>query len=823
MLENGAINTARVVFKLSGRPVALSTALACRFSLSVFRALALTIALIALSQTTGTTLGKSAADEIFSTRTDYHTSYQNLRPSERLGHSHIKDVLNFVEQDINPETSSDTLQDIYNDLLTVLPEGSDLTSLVREGHNLGDYAQYLHALTTVSYLLEGPKREILVADPRKPFQPRRTYHSLTESLEDISFNFDGYSARDWSRRIHEAFLMMQEKAVKTELSILAEFEKKLDPTGSRAPEILAQAVEATDRELMRRIRDEEESIQTKINGWGRAELTVNEDSGGRVKVVKIVHFKSERAFYFVCVDTLPADSRHYHVMLARGLVHGGTHRIDGKRGRDSIAIIYRNNGQALGMQQILEVRDYRKPESKLSREFLTLWRWATVHPVNGATAIEQVFCSLFQFGLILGLGYLEIELLNQNHRSWDDVLKGATYTFFFGSVIIGLLIDTWIYWEGLPKDKKTRTQRKLVKSLLYAIPFTFLITGKAISDLGSWFRIITNSFVNGYVKANTFVLVDLAEEAGLARRQFPVPLLGRIYKKDGGWRETVGTWFQWKWRRMIYNLTEVYLNLPVKVLALMNFSILVPLGSAGVNLPVGLMAFLLYVPVSAFEAAQIAEHYNLRSKNLRHANWNKTKQDFRRIIDHSVSLIEDLAIVMASRGRQTLEMEFAKILGTWDDLNASISEHDAVGDTASRRLQARYHRIQQWMQNLRHKLAKRYLPIKEISNSEWADVDLSPHFNVSGAAASVVGVSYLLPRNAAVHLGSTSWHLTESLRASAQSLQSDFGIWFGSEESAKAYRNKRDASVEKAKTNLCKAGLAALGWAKSFKHSFGPF
>lgn len=604
----------------------------------------------------------------------------------RLKSDYISELIDFCTAEVLLSLNQELLVLFRQDLSHVIPFQESAQGIIRSDRSLREFTHLAATLNTLHKLTGAERADFKnLASPKKWIRPKSSHPELADALTELNFNYDGLSPDQWEVRLLSAFLQMYEKGKGVELEVYEQVRR--DILGSKGDEgfvpipnedhrlsqqivaesnLSKQILEEVDKEFQLRVRNEDESIQMKIDDWGRAEVT----QAGGVKVIKVVHFKSERAFIWVNVDQVPIDSAHVRKIVARAGVYGGTHREDGQAGRDVTVIGYKNN-TAIGYRNTEVVQNFQRPKHRFTPTGARWWLWATMHRIDDKVLAEQLVCAAFQFAIVMAMGGLEIDVFgNPNGKSYEDVLAAAVYTFFYGAVVIGVFIESIIYWEMQTPRAKSEMERrrhikfkKYVKSLLYAIPFIALIKQKSLLDPAVFIPALIFTEVNARVKSHTQVFTELAEADGLAKRSFywfgkPKPDDGlladgrepetQLEKAKVKARQTLNRYREWKYRRIIYNGTEVYLNLPFKVAAFSGLAIQFAVGASVVTLPVGPLAFLAMIPIASYEALQLAKspHSKLKNRDIqkRQEAWDSIRNTMVNTAEAFIGSFEDIAL-----------------------------------------------------------------------------------------------------------------------------------------------------------------------------------
>lgn len=585
---------------------------------------------------------------------------------ERIDSEYIVALLDFCTSENLMALSQEMLKLFRQDLAYAVPAETAATELVTGEKSLKEFNHLAATLSTLQ-ALTGPSRKEFrnLANPKRGIQPETKHATIRAALEALEFEYENISTEDWHRRLMRAFLAMYEKGKRLELELYDDAREKLlrqyERTGSIVDEDVAadEIMDEVDQSFHDLVRTESPRVQMNIEDWGRAEIT----QANGIKVIKVIHFESERAFVFVNIDRVEVDSAHVKKIVARAGVYGGRHREDLQTGRDVTLIGYHNNSP-LGYGHESVVQNFKRPRFSFTPRGLQWWFAATIHKPDPQVIAEQVVCSVAQLGIIFFMGYLELEVFgNKSNRNWESVREAAFYTFFFSVAVIGPFIDSWIYWEDqTPRANSEAERRKMVKwkkwvkSLLYGIPFTAFITNRSLADINNSLRVLVNTDINSRVKSNTHIFTELAKESGFGSRTVALPVLSSLPRipywisvsKDGPkvhWSMKLGDLFHWKWRRIVYNITEVYLNLPFKVAAFMGLSVLLEAHGIQYDMPVGQILFLSLIPISTYEASVISQHFDLPSTPMRQERWENMKGFLVKAMEAVTGSVEDVAML----------------------------------------------------------------------------------------------------------------------------------------------------------------------------------
>ncbi|TVQ78132.1 MAG: hypothetical protein EA369_07715 [Bradymonadales bacterium] len=602
------------------------------------------------------------------------TDFQRHRDLHPLEDPYIRRMTDFLYGVDIFDLPKELLKALHQDLSRAFPAGQDLKhrrapELESELQNSSyfEFAKTISVISSLHLIISGEAKALMeVTNPRWSIRPESMHRSLSEALRELpDFDLEGQDSEYWEQQLISGFLEMLQQGRRVEKQLYDEvfrsLEKSYEATRTRVSQssLVDESLEGVNDRFRSLIRLESDEIRLEF-AWGRAEIT----QADGVKVIKLVHYASERAFLFVNTNKVRPDSKHLRKILARAMVEGGRGRLDGETGRDPVVIFY-ENGTEVGYTRTSAVQTYKRPPKK-SMDYAKLWWWATMHKPNGKIVVEQAICAIFQMGVILGVGYLDLEVVGNSTRTWEDVWTATFFTGFYGAFVIGFFIDSWIHWESRAKGqsfderRKTIKWKKYVKSLLYAIPFTALFTQRSLLDPENTARVLVNTELNAMVKSRTHVANELAEKAGVSSREIKIPVLNSL--------PFVGQYFSFKWGRLVYNFGEIYLTLPLKILAYVNFGVWVNLGDQSAHLPLGQAAILLAIPIATFEASRISAHFNLRKKEDYQESWNRLKSRLYEFFNFFYANAEDLVMLIPDTLTRTAGLSNSEKLSRFDRL-----------------------------------------------------------------------------------------------------------------------------------------------------------
>ena len=244
---------------------------------------------------------------------------------------------------------------------------------------------------------------------------------------------------------------------------------------------------------------------------GRAEINSLQSNGKTVWFARVVHAPTELAVYFLDWEAVPGDSPHLRQILARQAFDAGTHRKDGKAGRD-VVIVWERGGR------IASVEFHERP-AFLSRAWWKAYWFATYKMLDRHDLVFGLIMGAVQGLLAIGLSLLKMQALSWTGMSWMPVI----FTVVFGA-FIGAFISTYKNWTYRGSWLRQYAKLSLI-SVFFAYPVVIGMQGPAaMSLLSTHIHALSNVALNNVGKAIWAQIPRMGDR----HRQFIKPLPGGL-------------------------------------------------------------------------------------------------------------------------------------------------------------------------------------------------------------------------------------------------------------------------------------------------------
>jgi hypothetical protein len=242
---------------------------------------------------------------------------------------------------------------------------------------------------------------------------------------------------------------------------------------------------------------------------GRGEVNSLQVNGKRVLFTRVAHAPTELAIYFLDQEAVPQDSRHLRQILARQVIDAGSHRKDGKTGRD-VVIVWERAG-------VVVAKEFHGKPARLSAAWWKAFWYATYKTPAKTDVWFGVLMGAVQGLLAMGLGFLKLLMCAGAVMSWTPVF----YTFAFGA-LIGAFISTYKYWTYRGTWLQQFLKQALI-SVVFAYPVVASTQGlSALGLAATHIHVFSNVALNNVGKTIWTQIPRMGDK----HRQFTKPLPG---------------------------------------------------------------------------------------------------------------------------------------------------------------------------------------------------------------------------------------------------------------------------------------------------------